>query len=121
MSSLDIRRLGLMLNLHNDAPGGEWAFGALTWNNDSGQSPARSPIAVRPLLFNADAEVDASGTPGSVDISVDFGYTGDYTAVLSGMAEAAAIPGNVSAAEGLDILCAVFQSNDARVSTRAFS
>ena len=90
----------------NGAPGGEWAFGALTWNNDSGQSPARSPIAVRPLLFNADAEVDASGTPGSVDISVDFGYTGDYTAVLSGMAEAAAIPGNVSAAEGLDILCA---------------
>jgi subtilisin family serine protease len=83
-----------------------WTFGSLTWNNDSGQSPARSPIAILPSLIAADAEVDASGTDGSADISVAFGYTGDYSAVLSGLAEAAAIPGNVSAAEGLDILCA---------------
>lgn len=90
----------------NGAPGGVWAFGGLTWNNDSGQTPARSPIAVKPVLFSATPEVNASGTDGSVDIDVQFGYTGDYTAVLSGMAQAAAIPGNVSAAEGLDILCA---------------
>jgi hypothetical protein len=69
----------------NGAPGGEWAFGGLTWNNDSGQSPARSPIAVKPVLFNATPEVDDSGTDGSVDIDVQFGYTGDYIAVLSGM------------------------------------
>lgn len=85
--------------------GGEWAFGSLTWNNNSGQSPARSPIAVRPVLFNADAEVDASGTDGSVEISVDFGYTGDYSAVLSGMEESLSVTDSVGTGNLLDAFC----------------
>lgn len=84
---------------------GEWTFGALTWNNDSGQSPARSPIAIRPVLISADAEVDASGTDGSVDISVEFGYTGAYTAVLSGMEESLGITDTVSTSNLLDAFC----------------
>ncbi|MDH3645711.1 MAG: S8 family serine peptidase [Gammaproteobacteria bacterium] len=82
-----------------------WAFGALTWNNDSGQTPARSPIAVRPVQINADAEVDGSGTDGSVDISVDFGYTGDYTAVLSGIEESLSVTDSVSTGDLLDAFC----------------
>jgi hypothetical protein len=66
------------------AVAGEWAFGSLTWNNNSGQSPARSPIAILPVQISADAEVDAMGTEGSVEIPVTFGYTGAYSAVLCG-------------------------------------
>lgn len=84
---------------------GEWTFGSLTWNNDSGQSPARSPIAIRPVLINADAEVDGSGTDGSVDISVTFGYTGAYTAVVSGMEESLGVTDSVSTSDLLDAFC----------------
>ena len=80
----------------NGAPGGEWAFGALTWNNDSGQSAARSPIAVKPVLFTATPEVDASGTDGSVGIDVLFGYTGGYSAVLSGLLESGFVSNSIS-------------------------
>jgi subtilisin family serine protease len=85
---------------------GEWTFGSLTWNNDSGQSPARSPIAIRPVQISADAEVDATGTAGSVDISVAFGYTGAYSAVLSGMEESVGITDSVSTGNLLDVFCA---------------
>ena len=88
-----------------NAVGGEWTFGSLTWDNNSGQSPARSPIAVRPVLFNADDEVDASGTDGSVEISVDFGYTGDYTAVLSGMQQSLSVTDSVGTGDLLDVFC----------------
>jgi hypothetical protein len=91
---------------NSDVVAGAWTFGSLTWDNDSGQTSARSPIAIRPVQISVDAEVDSSGTDGSVDISVEFGYTGPYSALLSGLAQAVAVPGNVSAAEGLDILCA---------------
>lgn len=102
----DTQTFTVEFTANDSVVGGEWTFGALTWNNNSDQSVARSPIAIRPVLINVDAEVDGTGTDGSVDISVDFGYTGEYSAMLSGLAEADAISGNVSAAEGLDILCA---------------
>jgi subtilisin family serine protease len=88
-----------------DVDPGEWTFGSLTWNNDSGQTPARSPIAIRPVLINADAEVDASGTDGSVDILVEFGYSGSYTATLSGMEESLGIADSVSTSNLLDAFC----------------
>jgi len=84
---------------------GEWTFGSLTWDNDSGQTPARSPIAIRPLLISADAEVDASGTDGSVNIAVDFGYTGAYTAVMNGMEESQGIVDSVGPGDLQDLFC----------------
>jgi subtilisin family serine protease len=89
----------------NGAPAGEWAFGGLTWNNDAGQSPARSPIAVKPVLFNADAQVSSTGTDGSVDIDIQFGYTGDYTAVLSGIEESLGIVDSVGTGDLFDAFC----------------
>lgn len=87
---------------------GEWTFGALTWNNGSGQTPARSPIAILPSLIDADAEVngivDGSGD-GSVDIEVNFGYTGDYTPVLSGIEQSLGIVNSVSTSNLLDAFC----------------
>ncbi|HUG97877.1 MAG TPA: S8 family serine peptidase [Gammaproteobacteria bacterium] len=87
------------------AVAGEWAFGSLTWNNDSGQSLARSPIAILPVQISVVEEVDATGTAGSVDIPVAFGYTGDYSAVLSGMAESIGITDSVSTGNLLDAFC----------------
>jgi subtilisin family serine protease len=87
---------------------GEWTFGALTWNNDSGQTPARSPIAILPVLIDVDEEVDGvvdgSGN-GSVDIDVNFGYTGTYTPVLSGIEESLGIVDSVGTSNTLDAFC----------------
>lgn len=93
---------------NGDVVPGEWTFGALTWNNDSGQTPARSPIAILPSLINADAEVDGvvdGSGDGSVDIEVNFGYTGDYTPVLSGMEESLGIPDSVGTSDLFDAFC----------------
>lgn len=88
---------------------GDWTFGSLTWNNDGGANAARSTIAIRPLNMKADGEVSASGTDGSVDINVEFGFAGAYSAVVSGISPAITIPGNVST---LDVLCGDFPAMD---------
>lgn len=86
---------------------GHWTFGSLTWNNDSGQSPARSPIAIEPVALAANSEVDASGTAGSVDIALQFGYTGAYTAAVSGLEEGLSVTDTVSEGAGNtpDVFC----------------
>ena len=80
-----------------DAVIGEWAFGAITWVEQSnkpvkrssassgGNAQVRSTVAVRPTAILAAEEVDGSGTSGSVDVPVFFGYTGDYSAEVSGI------------------------------------
>jgi subtilisin family serine protease len=102
----DSQMVEIEFSTNSETVVGEWTFGALTWENDADASEARSPIAIRPVQISTDAEVVVSGTEGSAEISVTFGYTGVYMAELSGLAEAIAVPGNVSAAEGLDVLCA---------------
>ncbi|WP_420452333.1 S8 family peptidase [Ilumatobacter sp.] len=64
------------------APVDTWAFGSLTWK--SGSYEVRSPIAVRALLFSAPEQVSGEGTSGSVEIPVEFGYTGEYAAAAHG-------------------------------------
>jgi len=67
---------------------GEWTFGSLTWNNDAGASSARSPIAIRPLALSTandvNGVVDDNGD-GSVEVPVQFGYTGDYNTYVNGL------------------------------------
>jgi hypothetical protein len=48
----------------------------------------RSPIAVKPVALAATGEVAGSGTDGSLDFDVTFGYSGAYTAGTHGLAEA---------------------------------
>lgn len=83
-----------------------WTFGSLTWTNDGGASDARSPIAIRPQQMSADGEVSASGINGSVDIDVEFGYTGAYSAVVKGMSSAIVIADSVNGTSNLgDAFC----------------
>ena len=68
------------------APADQWAFGSLTWSD--GTRSVRSPIAVKPVALAAPDEVAGTGTDGSLDFDVTFGYSGAYTAGTHGLAEA---------------------------------
>jgi subtilisin family serine protease len=70
-----------------------WTFGSLTWNH--GPHHVVSPIALYPVAIAAPAEVHGSGTDGSLDFDVTFGYTGDYTAAPHGLEPALMTEGNV--------------------------
>jgi hypothetical protein len=73
----------------------EWTFGALTWTH-GGEYSVRSPIAVRPTAFSAPSSVSGSGTDGSLDYDVAFGYNGNFNATMDGLDEGQATPGAVA-------------------------
>jgi hypothetical protein len=74
---------------------GEWAFGSLTWEEESGLYSVRSPIALRPFQVDAPAEVSGTGTSGSLSFDVKFGYDGDYSAAPHGLIPADKQPDTV--------------------------
>ncbi len=63
------------------APVGQWRFGSLTWKDTTGHYSVYSPIAVKGALFEGPAEV-------SGNYSVNFGYTGPFTATARGLVPA---------------------------------
>jgi subtilisin family serine protease len=71
----------------------EWAFGSLTWSH--GPHSVRSPIAVKPVALAAPDEVMGTGTEGSLEFDVTFGYTGDYSAQPHGLIPADTITDTV--------------------------
>ncbi len=77
------------------APAGEWRFGSLTWKDKSGFYKVYSPIAAKGSLFSAPASVSGSGTEGSIEFNVTFGYTGVYTAAPHGLVPATVTSDNV--------------------------
>ncbi|MEZ4661541.1 MAG: S8 family serine peptidase [Caldilineaceae bacterium] len=64
---------------------GEWRFGSLKWRDKSKEYEVYSPIAVRAALFDAPAQVDASGESGSARFDMSFGYSGAYAAAAHGL------------------------------------
>jgi subtilisin family serine protease len=75
------------------APIDVWQFGSLTWND--GLHSVRSPIAVNPTLLAAPSGVSETGTEGSLEFYITFGYSGAYTAGAHGLAPAVMQPDNV--------------------------
>lgn len=71
----------------------EWTFGSLTWSH--GPHSVRSPIAVKPVAIAAPAEVEGTGTDGSLSFDVTFGYTGPYSADPEGLVPADEQPDTV--------------------------
>jgi subtilisin family serine protease len=72
----------------------EYTHGAVTWSD--GTHNVRSPIAVRPVQLEAPAEVAGTGTEGSIDVDIKFGYAGAYSASMDGLVPAFTTGGNVS-------------------------
>jgi len=70
-----------------------WTFGSLTWSD--GTHNVTSPIALYPVAVAVPAELHGSGTEGSLDFDVTFGYTGDYTALRHGLEPALMTDGYV--------------------------
>ena len=64
----------------------EWQFGALTWSDKMGRD-VRSPIAVNAKAIVAPEQIAGEGPDGSADFDVTFGYTGDYSAQVHGLAD----------------------------------
>ena len=67
---------------------GDWSFGSLTWADSTGHYEIDSTIAVRAFEIDAPAEVTGSGTDGSISFDISFGFDGDYSAVVTGLAAA---------------------------------
>ena len=61
----------------------EWNFGSVTW--DDGEHSVRSPIVARAIDFLAPLELRDSGTSGSIEFDVQFGYSGGYSTTLHGL------------------------------------
>ncbi len=76
------------------APLGAWRSGSLTWVG--GNYRARSPIAVKAVALASPARVTGTGASGSVDIPVQFGVAGAYTATAEGLIAATHTAGTVA-------------------------
>ncbi|HEY5875793.1 MAG TPA: S8 family peptidase, partial [Ilumatobacteraceae bacterium] len=80
---------------------GVWSFGSLTWT--AKRFVARSPIALQAKEIAFPAEVTGTGTDGTLDVPVTFGYDGPYTADAHGLVAATLTPGSVADDPGNDI------------------
>lgn len=71
-----------------------WGFGAIIWN--STERSVRVPLAVRPVPLGVPGFVSASGTGGSTQFDVQFGYDGLHTVRAAGLAVPSAFSGYVT-------------------------
>jgi hypothetical protein len=67
------------------APAGEWRFGSLTWTETRKGYKVRSPMAVNAVAISAPDSVTGTGSNGTAQFDVTFGYTGAYTAQVHGL------------------------------------
>lgn len=63
---------------------GNWGFGSITWNGDG--RTVRVPLAVRPWWLAAPDLASGSGTSGTAQFEVQFGYSGSFTVHADGLA-----------------------------------
>ena len=67
-----------------DAALREYATGSVTWSNSSGQ--VRLPVALRPVVASAPAEIAVTGDAGDTTVTVVPGFTGTMEAAAHGLA-----------------------------------
>lgn len=91
----ETKEFEVTFNVTEDAAPNEWAFGDLTWKSVSLLYHVRSPIAVRPVALSAPKQAAAEGTDGTLDLDVQFFYSGNYQVTVNGLAEGVANPGSV--------------------------
>jgi subtilisin family serine protease len=77
-----------------DAPLDEYTFGTLTWTSNRSHE-VTSQLVVRPVQLASPAEVTATGTEGSIDYEIAFGYDGDFSAAPHGLVPSNQQAGNV--------------------------
>lgn len=67
----------------------QWDFGSLTWKSKHKHHryKVRSPLAVRAVPFQIAGNIEASGTEGHFDLPAQFGYRGDFSIDMNGLAE----------------------------------
>ena len=105
---------------------GDYAFGSLTWTH--GPHSVRSQLVVRPVQLASPAEVHGTGTDGTIDYEIGFGYTGDFTAAPHGLVAANTVTNvvvddpandiNTALATGEGITVEVFEVPDGTAYTR---
>jgi hypothetical protein len=61
----------------------EWVSGALTWSDGTRQ--VRSPVVIKPVNFSAPETVLGDTSDGTRNFDVEFGYTGNYRALGTGL------------------------------------
>ena len=76
-----------------DGPLDFWRFGSLTWVGS--EHSVRSVLAVRPTSVNAPAEITGTGGSGSIEVPVEFGYSGAYSPGVHGLRAPLVIDGFV--------------------------
>jgi hypothetical protein len=72
---------------HDGAPLDQYAFGKLNWR--SNRHTVSSTLAIRPQTVKAPAEVNGTGTSGSVEVPITAGYTGTLSTAVTGLVPAA--------------------------------
>jgi hypothetical protein len=90
---------------NGDAVFDEWTFGSLTWSD--GTHNVRSPIAITPVAISAPDQVDGTGTSGTLDYDVTFGYTGPFETPVHGLVPATVIHDTIVDDPASDIVVAL--------------
>lgn len=75
-----------------DAPLGDFTTGYLTWTDGDGAT-ARSSLAVRPVAFDAAAEVAGTGTSGSASFTAHVGDDAEVALTTEGLARGSRVEG----------------------------
>ncbi len=74
--------------LNTGTPLNTYSKGFIVWTGDKGHV-VRMPVAIRPVKFQAPAEVSATGTSGSVTYNAKSGFNGSISYIFRGLQAAA--------------------------------
>ena len=70
----------------------QWLFGAVSWVSEN--HTVRSPFAVQPTQVTFTDGILGTGAAGTGSIGIQFGYDGEYAAVLTGLEKPCVLPDN---------------------------